>query len=114
MLRRDRPRQAPLLRLRSGRRICRYRGALAVLEQHGDRCVDLHTLGALIDQDLADDALVDGFDLHGRLVGLDFGDHVAGGHAVAFLFQPFGQIALFHRRGERRHQNIDRHGVPSP
>ena len=50
----------------------------AFRSEHGDRRVDLHALGALGDQDLAERALVDGLDLHRRLVGLDLGDDVAG------------------------------------
>ena len=48
--------------------------------------VDLHALGALGHDDLADLALVDGLDLHGGLVGLDLGDHLAGLDRVAFLY----------------------------
>ena len=55
---------------------------------------------------LAERALVDGLDLHGRLVGLDLGDDVAGLDRVAFLLQPFGELALLHRRRERGHQNL--------
>jgi hypothetical protein len=40
----------------------------------------LTRLGAGGNQDLADHALVDGLDFHRRLVGFDFGDHVAGGN----------------------------------
>ena len=46
--------------------------------------VHLHVLGALRHEDLAELAVVDRLDLHGRLVGLDLGDDVAGAHAVAF------------------------------
>ncbi len=63
--------------------------------------------GAGGDQDLADRAFVDGLDLHGRLVGLDLGDHVAGLDLVAFLLQPLGERALFHGGRERGHQNFD-------
>jgi hypothetical protein len=54
--------------------------------------------------DLADDALIDGLDFHRRLVGLDLGDHVAGGDAVALLDQPFGERALLHGRRQGGHQ----------
>ena len=84
-------------------------GALAVLQQHGDRRVDLDAFGAGGDQDLAERAFIDGFDFHRRLVGLDLGDDVAGGDLVAFVLQPFGEIALLHRRRERGHQDFDRH-----
>jgi hypothetical protein len=52
-------------------------GAFAFLQQHGDGGVDLHALGALGDQDLADGALVHGLEFHRGLVGLDLGDEVA-------------------------------------
>ena len=58
-------------------------GVLAVFQQEGDHVVDRHALGALGDQQAPDGAFVDGLDLHGRLVGLDLGDHVAGGDLVA-------------------------------
>ena len=54
------------------------RRALAVGQQHRDRRVDLHALGALPPPAAADLALVDRLHLHGRLVGLDLGDDVAG------------------------------------
>ncbi len=54
-------------------------------------------------------ALVDRLDLHGRLVGLDLGDHVAGLDGVALLLQPLGEVALLHGRRERGHQDFDRH-----
>ena len=49
-----------------------------------------------------DRALVDRLELHRRLVGLDLGEDVAGGDAVAFLDQPFGQRALLHGGGRER------------
>ena len=91
----------------------RIGSALAFLQQDGDRRVDLDALGAGGDQDLAQNALVDGFDFHGRLVGLDFGDDVAGDDLVALVLQPLGEIALLHRRRKRGHQNFDRHVSPS-
>ena len=62
------------------------------------------------DEDLGEDSLVDRLDLHGRLVGFDFGQHVAGLDLVAFFFQPFGQFALFHGGRQGGHENVDRHG----
>jgi hypothetical protein len=56
-------------------------------------------------EDLAERALVDGLDLHRRLVGLDLGDDVAGLDGLAFLLQPFGEVALLHGRRQRRHQD---------
>ena len=72
-------------------------------------CVDRHVLRALRHDDLRERALVDRLDFHGRLVGLDLGDHVAGLDLVAFLLQPLGEVALLHRRRERGHEDVDRH-----
>ncbi len=85
------------------------RHRFAGVHQHGDRRVDLDPLGAVLDQDPAQHAFIDRLDLHGRLVGLDLGDHVARLDRFAFLFQPAGQRALGHRRAQRRHQDIGRH-----
>jgi hypothetical protein len=84
-------------------------GALAFLQQHGDNRIDLHVLGAFGHHDLADLALVDGLDLHSRLVRLDFGDHIARGDAVAFFHVPLGELALLHGRRERWHGDVDAH-----
>jgi hypothetical protein len=86
----------------------------AIFEQNGDDLVDLHRVGAFGNHDLAEHALIDGFDFHRRFVGFDFGKHIAGTNAVTFGFQPFGKFALFHGRRERRHQNINRHGYTLP
>ena len=43
-----------------------------------DELVDRHILRAFRHHDLGEHAFVDGLDFHGRLVGLDLGDHVAG------------------------------------
>ena len=51
---------------------------LAFARQDRDRRSDLHSIGALGDQDLGDRAFVDSLELHRRLVGLDFGQDVAG------------------------------------
>ena len=82
---------------------------LAVAQQHGDRRVHRHALGAGRDQDLAQRALVDRLDLHRRLVGLDLGDHVAGPDRVALALEPLGEVALGHGRRQSRHQNRGRH-----
>ncbi len=86
----------------------------AVLQENRDLGVHLDTFGAGGNQKLADDAFVDGFDFHRRLVGFDFGDDVAGGDLVTFLLQPLGQRAFFHRRREGGHENIDWHGSTLP
>jgi hypothetical protein len=88
-----------------------FGGAVLAL-QLGDRGVDLDVLRAGRHQDRLDHALVDGFDFHRRLVGLDLGDHVAGLDGVAFLDQPLGQGPLFHRRGQGGHQDV-RHWAAS-
>ena len=83
---------------------------IAVLAgEHGDHVVDRHILRALGHEDLGDRALVDRLDLHGRLVGLDLGDDVAGLDLVAFLLQPLGEVALLHRRRKSGHQDVDGH-----
>ena len=83
--------------------------ALALFEDRRDDGADLHIVGALGDGDRTDRAFVDRFELHRRLVGLDLGEDVARLDAVAFLDEPLGQRALFHRRGERGHLDLDRH-----
>ena len=83
-------------------------GVLAFFQKQRDRRVDRHALGAVGDQDLAERPLLDRLDLHGRLVGLDLGDDVAGGHLIAFLLQPPGKVAFGHGRRQRRHPDLDR------
>ena len=82
---------------------------LAVAGQNRDDVVDRHVLRTFRHQDLRDRALVDGFDFHRRLVGLDLRDHVAGLDLVALFLEPLGKVALFHRGRQRGHQNVDRH-----
>jgi hypothetical protein len=84
-------------------------GGVSGLGADRDRCADLHAFTALRDQDLRDRALVDRFELHRRLVGLDLGEDVAGLHLVAFLDQPFGERALLHGRRKRGHLEFNRH-----
>jgi hypothetical protein len=57
-----------------------------------DHGVDLHALRAFRHQELRDRALIDGFDFHRRLVGLDLGDHVAGLDLVAFLHSHLARL----------------------
>ena len=83
---------------------------LALAQDHRDRRVDRDVGGAFRDQDLAERALVDRLDLHGRLVGLDLGDHVAGLDLVALALEPLGEVALLHRGRQRGHQHFNRHG----
>ena len=69
---------------RRGRRSGLFGGDfLAGVDHDGDRVVDLHALGAVGDEDLAENALVNRFDLHGGLVGFDFRDDIAGADRVA-------------------------------
>ena len=103
------------LRLRRRRSLAGAGGGrlhiLALAGQHRDHLVDRHVRGAFRHHDLGDRALVDRLDLHGRLVGLDLGDDVAGLDLVALLLQPLGEVALLHRGRQRRHEDVDRHGV---
>ena len=91
----------PLLR-RGARR-------LAIGQQGGDGRIDLHAFGAFGHQDLADLAFVHGLEFHRGLVGFDFGQNVAGLDGVAFLHQPFGELALFHGGRQRGHQDLGAH-----
>ena len=85
------------------------RGILAIFQEHADHLVDRHVLGALADHDLAEHALVHRLDLHGGLVGLDLGDHIAGAHRVALLLEPGRKGAFGHGGREGRHQDLDGH-----
>ncbi len=98
---------------RSGGRRRRVLGnfRLALLQQDGDDGIHLHALGAFGHDEPADLALVDRLDLHGRLVGLDLADHLAGFDGVAFFDMPLGELALRHGGRQRGHQDVDRHGL---
>src|SRR5262249_5537292 len=69
--------------------------------------------GPFRDEDLSERAFVGGLDLHGRLVGLDLGDDVAGLDRIALLLHPFGEVALLHRGRQCWHQDLDRHEFTS-
>ena len=71
-----------------------------------DRRIDLHFLGPFRNQQRLDHAFVDRLDLHGRLVGLDLGDHVARADIVPHLHMPLGEGSLLHRGRQRRHQHV--------
>ena len=58
---------------------------------------------------LAMRALVHRFVFHRRLVGLDLGDDVTRLDLVALFLEPLGEVALFHRGRQRRHQDVDGH-----
>ncbi|MGY4504782.1 hypothetical protein ACVWYH_008739 [Bradyrhizobium sp. GM24.11] len=98
-----------LLLLGWRRRFRKISRALAVGENRRNRRVDGNVGGALGDQDLAECALIGRLDLHGGLVGLDLGDYVAGLDRLALFFQPFGEVALFHRGRQRGHQHLNWH-----
>ena len=68
---------------------------LALARDHADDIVDRHIGGAFRHDDLGEHAFIDGFDFHGRLVGLDLGDHIAGLDRVALLLQPAAKGCLF-------------------
>ena len=82
---------------------------LAFLRHHGDELIDGDVIGAFRHHDLGHDAVIDGFVFHGRLVGLDLGDDIAGLDRVALFLEPLGEIALLHRGRQRRHEDVDGH-----
>ena len=82
---------------------------LAFLRHHGDELIDGDVVGAFRHHDLGHDAVIDGLVFHGRLVGLDLGDHIAGLDRVALFLEPLGEIALLHGGRQRRHEDVDGH-----
>ena len=98
-----------LCRAIGGRRGIDTADILAVFGQHGDDGVDLHALGAFLDQDFRERALIDGLDFHRGLVGLDLGDDIAALNRVARLFQPFRQRAFLHGRRQSGHGDVNGH-----
>jgi hypothetical protein len=82
---------------------------LAFACDEGDELVHGHVGGALRHHDLGQHALVDGLDLHRRLVGLDLGDHVSGLDRVALLLEPLRKVALLHGGRKGGHQDGDGH-----
>ena len=100
--------------LAAGRRAAGFAGAadglhlLALRADDRDGGADLPGL-ALGDEDLQQDAVVEGLDLEVRLVGLDLGDGLTGGDAVPLLLEPLDDLPLVHRRGERRELDLDGH-----
>ncbi len=87
-------------------------GILPFPGQHGDQLIDGHVGRALRHNDPGYRAVIDALHLHGGLVGLDLGDHVAGGDLVALLDVPLGQVALLHGRREGGHEDVDRQFGP--
>ena len=104
-------RRRRFLLFRGDGRSCRRGGAdiLAFSGDDTDERIHRHVRRAVRHDDLDQHALINGFDFHRRLVGLDLGEHVAGFDLVAFLLQPAREVALLHRRRERGHQDVDRH-----
>ena len=85
-----------LRRLGLGRFFRGGRGRFTLRPQRRDHGIHSDPFGAFIHQDGQYLALIDGFHFHGRLIGLDLGDHVAGFHILPHLLQPFGEFALRH------------------
>ena len=79
--------------------------ALAALCWLGDLA-----LGPALDEDLAQRALVDCLHLHGGLVGLDLGEHVALVNRVPFVLAPLAEHAFLHRVGQAGHEYLG-HGA---
>ena len=84
-------------------------GVLAFRQKHRNRRIDRHAFRPLRDHDFSDRALVDGFDFHRRLVGLDLCDCVARGNVIAFLLQPLRKLALLHGGRQRGHEDGSGH-----
>ena len=82
---------------------------LALAREHRDDRIHSDVLCALRHHDLGKRAVLDGLIFHRGFVGLDFGDDIARLDLVAFLLQPARQIALLHRRRQRRHEYIGGH-----
>jgi hypothetical protein len=60
-------------------------GFFVLAGKNGDHVVDGHVGRPFRHHDFRNRPLVDRLDLHRRLVGLDLGEHIAGGDLVAFL-----------------------------
>src|SRR5690606_2910153 len=70
---------------RCGRSRISRRSLFTVLQENGNNRVHLYVVSAFGNQDLTDLAFIDGFHFHGRLVGFNLRNHVAGGDCVPFL-----------------------------
>ena len=82
---------------------------LAIFGQTRERRADGHILASCRDEDDGQNTVIDSLDLHGRLVGLDLGNHIAAPHRVADRDIPGGERARLHGWGQGRHQNFDSH-----
>jgi len=88
------------------RRTRRLRGSrLAGAGDVGNRLPD-GDLGAVALHDLCDAAVVETFQFHDGLVGLDLGQDVAFADGVALLDLPPDNLALLHAVGEPRHDDF--------
>ena len=76
--------------------------------EHGDQPADRHAR-AFGDDPLQEHAVVVDLQVHRRLVGLDLGDHVAGGDGVAFFSEPRDEDAFLHRVAHFGHFDGDSH-----
>ena len=65
----------------------------AVPGDQRDWRVDRDVLSAFGDHDLGEHPLVDRFDLHRRLVGLDLGEHIAGSDGFPFALEPASDLS---------------------
>jgi len=102
-----------LCRWNSRRRTRSGLNGLPGQRDHADRLAHGHGLAGLGD-DLAQDAgrRRDHFD--GRLVGLNYEERLLLLDGVAWLLEPLGDGALFHRQAEYGHGHLVRHQrIPS-
>ena len=72
--------------------------------------IDRNIGSSIRHNDFGEHAFVDRLDLHGRLVGFDFGQHITRLDWVAHLFQPTREVAFFHSRRQGWHKDVDGHG----
>ncbi len=93
------------LGLRSRNRRC----LLAIGNQQRDRTVHGDMLGAFGNKNSAEPSVLGHLDFHRRLIGLDFGDNVAGAHVIALAHEPLGERALLHGGRKLRHKDFSRH-----
>ena len=74
-----------------------------------DNGADLHAIGTFSNHDLRNHTFIDRFKLHRGFVSLNLGDQIARRNAVSFFNEPAGKRALFHRRGQSGHFELDWH-----
>ena len=75
-------------------------GVFSIAGDDADDVIDRHVLCAFGDDDLGEHALVDGLDLHRRLIGLDLGQHVARLDRIALFLSHLARLP-FSIVGER-------------